>query len=58
MTTTHTGQRRTLERQAEMMVRAAEADVSEPNDLADIVRRSEQFSSTCREMDEASASRL
>jgi len=52
--TSHVSQRRTLQRQAEMIVRAAENEVSEPNDLADILRTWERFSLTCLDMDEAS----
>jgi len=49
--TTSRSQRSVLIRQAEMIVRAAEEEVSEPRDLADIMRRSERFLVTCRMMD-------
>ena len=50
--TTHSGQRKVLARQAEMIMRAAEKEVDEPSDLADLIRRSERFTLTCLLMDE------
>ena len=52
--TKHSDQRRVLARQTEMIMRGAESEVSEPNDLADIARRSEQFSLTCSLMEHPS----
>jgi len=49
--TRHSSQRRVLKRQAEMILRSAESEVAEPNDLADIRRRYEQFAGTCQVMD-------
>ena len=51
--TMHQDQRKVLARQAEMIMRAAQEEVSEPSDLADITRRSERFSLTCLVMDES-----
>ena len=45
-------QRAVLLRQAEMIMRAAEDEVDEPNDLADIRRRFDHLVDTCRAMDE------
>jgi uncharacterized membrane protein len=50
--TRRSSQRQVLGRQAEMIMRSAEAEVFEPNDLSDIRLRSENFSSTCFHMDE------
>ena len=47
-------QRAILVRQAKMIMHGVEAEVSEPNDVADIRHRSEQFSQTCQAMDDAS----
>jgi uncharacterized membrane protein len=50
--TRNSRQRAVLLRQAEMIMRAAETEVDEPNDLADIRRRFDQLMDTCRTMDE------
>jgi uncharacterized membrane protein len=50
--TNHSSQRQILIRQAQMIIRGAEASVSEPNDLADILRRAERFSLTCQHLDD------
>jgi uncharacterized membrane protein len=45
-------QRAVLLRQAEMIMRAAEVEVDEANDLADIARRFDHLVATCRAMDD------
>jgi uncharacterized membrane protein len=50
--TRHQSQREVLARQADMIMRSAEAEVSEPNDLSDIRHRAETFGATCLRMDE------
>jgi uncharacterized membrane protein len=50
--TTSDRQRSVLRRQAEMILRGAEGDVSDPNDLADIRRRFERFLEISTAMDE------
>ena len=50
--TTTSDQRKILARQDVMILRGAEAEVTEPDDLADIRLRSERFRATCRRMDE------
>jgi uncharacterized membrane protein len=49
--TSGSSQRRVLVRQAEMIMRGAEVDIPEPNDLADIERRFDTLIRTCRAMD-------
>ena len=44
-------QRKTLLRQAEMILRGAELDIDEPNDMADIRRRYDAVVGTARRME-------
>jgi uncharacterized membrane protein len=49
--TVEPSQRATLLRQAEMIMRGAESDIPEPNDLADIGRRYEDLRAVARSLD-------